>query len=160
MILEAVPAPRSTRPNGIRTLEACRLRTANSGRISAMRTQWCYGQLVVLSAGNYNSALLDEQIVTAALISDAQGIRVVETWRSYLYSEYSPQLLYAAMDKLGDEGWIVGPRSWTSFQDNGMPIAVESRPFPEWIRTAVRGIEGFEPQCYGYASYPLRRPRD
>lgn len=105
--------------------------------------------------------------VRVAVLLDASGPTVVGRWASVDRHE-----MYAVMDTLGSEGWLIGPDEWVELT---VPAGTDSKYMPRFLRSVLQGMEGLPlrppahtdiqrgdsgpqpPASSGYYRYPLRR---
>lgn len=103
-----------------------------------------------------------------AVLIDASGPTVLGRWASVDRHE-----MYAVLDTLRSEGWLVGPDEWVELT---VRAGTDSKYMPRFLRSVLRGVEGLPlgqpehadiqrgdagpqpPASRGYHRYPLWRP--
>jgi hypothetical protein len=113
-----------------------------------MGTKWRYGQLSVMTFSDFNMTG-ERTSTTVALLSDSTGTVLVASWKPG-----DNQHLYAAMDTLGADGWVIDSPSWVDFASQ---VELADRKVPEWIRAALQDFDQLPPKIIGYYKYPIKR---
>jgi hypothetical protein len=87
--------------------------------------------------------------VSCAILADANGTRLAGT-----YDPLNASALYAVMDSLGEQGWIIGEPRWIDFRGTHMIYGTE---IPDWIKAALQDYMGTRASLTGYNQYLMRR---
>jgi hypothetical protein len=115
-----------------------------------MAAQWIYGRLYLTPMFGYGSPSLTNLII--AVFVDAKQARAIGKWETH---SLNPQPLLAAMDIVGQEGWIIEFVEGANWGDGAR--AIDSIG---WLDAATRDIREERTHAYRPEIYHLRKPLD
>lgn len=110
---------------------------------------WCYGSLTTVTFSDFAMSG-PRKTQTVAFLTDSGGTSVIAKW-----PPGDGRDLFAAMDILGADGWIIGGSQYSNF---GSQYELGHPSMPRFIRLALEDVTGLPPKSIGYTTYPLRRP--
>jgi hypothetical protein len=118
-----------------------------------MPTRWEYGSLMTIALASSEAQSPEHMAGILVTAMHARVVSVVEL------AALVPGERYAAMNEVGQEGWIItGPPVRTEF-NRGTAIRLSSIRLDPWIAETLASSPAGS-WARGYHEYPLRRPLD
>jgi hypothetical protein len=118
-----------------------------------MPTRWEYGSLITIAVASSDGQSPEHMVGILVTAMKARLVSVVEL------AALVPGERYAAMNAVGQEGWIItGPPVRTEFS-RGAAVTLGSIRLDPWMGETLAGSH-VGSWARGYQDYPLRRPLD
>jgi hypothetical protein len=118
-----------------------------------MPTRWEYGSLITIAIAPSETQPPERMAGLLVTAMQARVVSVVEL------AALIPGERYAAMNAIGQEGWIItGPPVRTEF-NRGTPVTLGSIRLDPWMAETLAS-SAVGSWARGYHEYPLRRPLD